>query len=846
MATKAEKQAAKAEKQAEKAEIAQVKAAQKAETTLLKSQGASKDIIKAETKANKTELAQAKATLAAPGKQTVTPAGQATFLSQPSAYSGTLATSVQQALNNAAAKYGTLGITNASVSGDTKVGLGIDKLVAYDLGKAGSSATKTIERAQQFVGKSFTPDELAAQGVKIKPVKGADGLFQYKTGEPGNNVYTFFRQDANGNLVGTGVNRTSTPKDDGGFFQSGLGQALMIAGSIALALTPGGQAFAASVGSALSGGALSGAAAQALGQAAIRGVSTGAITGDFEKGLIAAAVSGAGSALNLSGELGNIMDSTGLGEFKDTFGVIGGNVSEASFAAADAAQLAAQGIGAEQIASTLVQQGGLSLEAAINAANLAVQGASAADIASTIQNSRGTGAFDVGGAEGTGLLDGVSDGMAVDAGAADVTQIAGEGATEFADGLSYDPGEGYGTGTAGGMAGAEDLVGSAAGGTFGMGAGAGLLSGLSASQIASLARTGASIFGGGGAGGGVGGAAGGGFGGLGNLFGNIDLGNLAGTAVDYAALQAISNEAQGLGQQLGREAAQVGIQNQTPFTPYTLTTGAGTATVGPGAATATAAAPYEALRQQALTQAGQTLGAINPAQATQQFYSNLEALAAPTRQREQEALLGRLGSAGLLGIGRNLPTAGGGVRAVNPFQESLLAAQEQGRIQQALQAQQYGTSEAARQQALAQSLQTQAMGIDQQTMNQLTQARQLGLDERSLAQANANLRAQTALKGLELRAPYEQLGLLGQIQGINAVAGGARGLLGLPTQAGNVVSGGGGGFNLSGIFNSLLNQGMSAEQAADYVNSISSGLDISGASQGTQNLIDSLQEYGIF
>lgn len=849
MATKAEKQAAKEEKRAEKAEIAQVKAAQKAETIALKSSGAPKDVIKAENKANKVELTGAKTTLAPAGRQTLLTAGQPTFISAASAYSGDMAAKVNTLLTNAASKYDTLGITNVSKSGETTIGLGLDKLVKYDLGQAGNQVTKTVERAQQYVGKSFTPAELEAQGVKIKPVKGADGLFQYKTGSTGNNVYTFFRQDENGNYVGTGVNRTSTPKDDGGFFSSSLGQAIMIGGMIALSLTPGGQSFAAQIGTTLSAGTLTGASAQALGMAALRGVSTGIITGDVEKGLIAAAVSGAGSALNLSGELGNIMDSVNLGDYKDALGVIGGNASEASFAAADAAQLAAQGLGADQIASTLVSSG-VSSAAAQTAANLAVQGLSAADITSSLSRDitqTATGAFDIGGAEGAGLLDGAGQNIAEEAtGAFDIGGAAGTDLLDYTNlnTGAFDIGGATGTGL---------LDGTTATGVLGTGLTAKeLLSGANtARQVAGLLGLGG---GGGAAGLGGGGAGGiGGIGGLDGLLSGLNLGGLAGGAIDYASLQAISNAAREQGQQLAREATQIGTQAQTPFTPYTLTTGAGTATVGPSGATAAAAAPYEALRQQALAQAQQTLGAINPAQATQQLYQNLEALAGPTRQREQEALLSSLGARGLLGIGRNLPTAGGAVRGVNPFQESLLAAQEQGRIQQALQAQQYGTSEAARQQGLAQALQSQAMGIDTQTMNQLAQARQLGLDERSLAQANARLRAETALKGLELRAPYEQLGLLGQIQGINAAAGVGRGLFGLPTQAGNVLGGGVGGSFGSGvggaignIFNSLLNQGMTAEQAADYVNSISSGLDISGESAGTQSLIEQMQEYGIF
>lgn len=51
---------------------------------------------------------------------------------------------------------------------------------------------------------------------------------------------------------------------------------------------------------------------------------------------------------------------------------------------------------------------------------------------------------------------------------------------------------------------------------------------------------------------------------------------------------------------------------------------------------------------------------------------------------------------------------------------------------------------------------------------------------------------------------------------------------------------------LNTIFSNLTSQGMTAAQAADYVNNISSGLDISGESQATQNLINEMQQYGIF
>jgi hypothetical protein len=817
---KAAEAAAKEVKQAEKAAVEQVKAAQAAEITLLKSQGVSKDIINAEKKANSTELAQAKTTLAAPGQQSLLTGNQNTFISAASAYSGATADNVAAAIARANQMYTDLGITNASKSGDTKIGLGLDKLVDYNLGQAGSSATKTIERAQQFVGKSFTPEEIAAQDIKIKEVKGAPGLYQYKTGESGNNVYTFFRKDENGNYVGTGVNRTATPKDDGGFFSSGLGQALMIGGSIALALTPGGQAFAAQIGSALSGGTLAAnsLAAQALGQAAIRGVSTGVITGDIEKGLIAAAVSGAGSALNLSGELGNFMDSVNLGDYKDALGVIGGQTSEAAMAAADAVGQAAQGLSASQIATNLAASG-ISSGVAQSAAQLAVQGATTAGITSAINNAAtnvSTGAFDISGAQGTGLLDtagGVTPGNIVADSVANVTPISGGpvtptnitpgtfdtyGAADLgttgtfdtfgaqSSGLlsadqaslinqlqqsgltmptgTFDTLGAEGTGLLDTTAPVTNLdfpynpnyvepsmlssaknLGEAVVGSLMSGMGVAAVAsqlGLSTSQVQQIANTL-------GLGGGSGGGAGGGQGGT-NPF---SFGNLINQGINYERAAQIAGDLQEQARFLQAEARKVGQEAQVPFTPFTLTTGTGTSNITAGGATSTLSPALQALQQQQIGLAGQTFGAINPGQATQQFYGNLEALAGPTRQREQEALLSNLGARGLLGIGRNLPTTGGGVAGVNPYMESLLSAQERGRTEQALMAQQFGTSEAIRQQQLGQGFQTGALNLDTQALNQLARAQGLSTDQLNLALRNAEARRVAGMEGLRLSAP---------------------------------------------------------------------------------------------
>jgi hypothetical protein len=864
MATKAEKQAAKEEAKAEKAaakaeakaekaavkeersELARIAAAQKAEIVALRSEGVKGKALSAEKKANTAEYNNAQDMFSAAGRQTLMTAGQPTFFSNAATYSGQTADNVNQRLQTAASKYDTLGITDLSMAGRTKVGLGLDKIVQYDLGKAGNTATTTIQRAERFVGKAFSPEELKAEGIKVKEVKGVPGLFRYRTGEEGNSIYTFFRKDAEGNFVGTGVNRTATPQDDGGFFQSDLGKALLIAGSIALTFTPGGQAFAGSIGSALSGGSLvaESLAAQALGQATLRGVSTGLITGSVEKGLIAAAVSGAGSALNLSGELGNIFDSVGLGDFKDTFGVIGGQASEASMAAADAASQAAQGLGADQIASNLVAAG-VDPTMAQNAASLAIQGASASAITSSLntQATGGTTLAELGiseeevptlqvsdqgveapqftvdrtqtgeslfnlptGPTGPAGFEGIDLSSQL-AGGQNIGQFGSINTGGFAGTIPTTEAltqsliaAGLAPGTAANLAGATLAgvggVGSAAAGLLGTGTAAGALggaaaAGLTASQIANLARAGAGLFGGG---------AGGGAGGLFPGLGNLNLGGMLGAGIDFAQLEALRREATGLGREIAGEASRIGREAAVPFTPYTVTTGAGVGTVGPGGATAVTSPEMQALRQQQLGLAGQAFGTVNPAQAAEALYQRAETLAAPGRAREQEALLANLQARGLLGIGRNLPTTGGEVRGVNPLFESLLSAQETARAQQALQAQQFGTQEATRQAALGQGLVGGAQQIDQQALAALNAAATLGNQERELARRNAVLQAEAGLRGLELRAPYEQTGLYLTGQALTGLGGATRGLFGLPTQQGNV--GGSAGTDLS--LNNLL------------------------------------------
>jgi hypothetical protein len=299
------------------------------------------------------------------------------------------------------------------------------------------------------------------------------------------------------------------------------------------------------------------------------------------------------------------------------------------------------------------------------------------------------------------------------------------------------------------------------------------------------------------------------------------LNSLLNAGIDYETAKKIADQARAEGKSITDKAQEIGQQGmlpqsvldnlnnlatstaqqfreagaaaQVPFTPYTVTTGAGTATMGPGQATATAAGPYAQIQQQAQQQAFNTLTAMNPAQASQTLFDQMQALTQPAQQRQQQQLLGTLGQRGLLGFGQNMPTVGGATRTVNPLLESLLSAQGTERAQQGLQATQFGTSEAQRQAALSQALTAQAQGIDQQTLGLLGQAGQFGLAEQALAQANAarQFQATTAGLGLPLSTALGAAGM--QQRGLEfAASAGLRGqqsAIPLQLQAGLIEAG---------------------------------------------------------
>ena len=512
----------------------------------------------------------------------------------------------------------------------------------------------------------------------------------------------------------------------------------------------------------------------AIGSAALSGVTTGAITGDLDKALIAAALAGGGSYLSASGSLGEAFDSLGLTEYKDTFGISGGLETTAQAATQDAIQLAGQGLSEGQIGQILEQQYGLSASQALNIGKNAFDVAFAAQDALNLAAATSDPNAIAQNLIATGVDPIVANSMA------NAAVTGGNLSSIVADASSFVPTQGLFSATPTDMA---DFAGITTGGS-GISLTPEQLSAIQRGEIpgntfAEMVDNAKFIIPGTAAAGGM-------------LDGVTDkakevISDLAGgsatdlvtgllsSGIDYATAEKIAKEASALGRSAEATAIAAGRAANVPFTPYTVTTGAGSTAFGTGAggqptATVTVSPEYEALRQQALGQAGATLGAINPAQAAESLFQRSEALAAPARQRETEQLLSSLGARGLLGVSRNLPTVGGTTAGVNPYLESLLSAQRTAQANTALQAQQFGTQEAQRQAALANALIGTGQTIDTRALETLTQGQSLGTTALGAEQVNARNLLQATLGGQALRQPYENLGLMTRA---GALTGGA-------------------------------------------------------------------------
>lgn len=315
MATKAQKQAAKAESQ-------QLKSAQKAELKALKSVGADKSTIKAEQKANKVEL---KALTQAQKSGTYTPRTDLTgVLSGADTYANqAYAEQVAGLLNSAAQNYTDFNIATVNKRGNVTTGVGLDKLVDYELGNANKRFNTLMDRAQTYVGNSYSAADLEAQGIKLKADKNNPGLFKWSTGGDGNKDITYFTQNPDGTFTGVGINRVRTEAQDGGLFDSTLGKIALAIGSYYLGPLAG-QFLGGGVLGSAAGGALVGGTASKLGG------------GDFKTG----ALIGAGSGFTAAGGIDTLLGTQAAAPITTIDPLTGQVVTSAAPSAVSATQAA--------------------------------------------------------------------------------------------------------------------------------------------------------------------------------------------------------------------------------------------------------------------------------------------------------------------------------------------------------------------------------------------------------------------------------------------------------------------------------------------------------------------------
>jgi hypothetical protein len=497
------------------------------------------------------------------------------------------------------------------------------------------------------------------------------------------------------------------PNTTRGFFGDIIGSVAEIVSipPISMALSAFGAPYLA--GTLTSQFGLSDIAAKTIANGLIAGTTTGVITGDAEKALVAALLAGGATYATSSGVAGDALDKIGLGEYKSTFGLLNTEqVNQVQDVAKTAEYL--RSINGNDVAA--IQRGlidyGVDPALAASTANQVVSGIPTTQIAQDLAGfaSQPQGLF----TGGTGATGGLPTTATTTTPGTTPTTPAGATAA----GATTAAAAGTTAGTAAGTT----------AGTVATGTAAGMLTNAAGNILSSLTS-------------------------------GSTLQNLLNAGIDYATASKISSDLEARAGQIQQQAVAAGQAAQVPFTPYTVTTGMGTSTLTPTGATMTATPAYQQLQQTALQQAQAATGAINPAQAAQTLYGQVEALAAPGRAREQEALLQGLQARGLTGFGQNLPTVGGQVRTVNPLFESLLSAQETARAQQALQSQQFGTQEAMRMQQLGAGLQTQAQNVDVQQLNQLLRAQGLSQDQINLALRNAEAQRLSTLSGLQYSTP---------------------------------------------------------------------------------------------
>lgn len=367
MAKTAEEKAVKA---AQKAEISQLKSAQKAEVKALKASGASRADIKAEKGANRDELGSLKTAFRS-GTYTPT-TNLAGIRSEASTYGNSpYAANVAGLLDSAAQNYGNYNIQTLTQSGNTSVGVGLDKLVDYQLGNTGEGFNRLMDRARSYVGNTYTLADLAAQGVKLKEDKQNAGLYKWSTGGD----ITYFNQNPDGTFTGSGISRVRTEKD-GGILDSTLGKVALGLGAFYLGPMAGQlMGLSGGLGGAVGGGLLGGAASGLTGSNWRAGLLSGAL-GGFTGG------GGFGDLTNLA--IGPTQPAAPVYEAGTGQLVSPGYASiEAGDLALDATRMAQQGLSNTAIQQNLIMSGvdpALAASAADQAVSGVTQQALAADM----------------------------------------------------------------------------------------------------------------------------------------------------------------------------------------------------------------------------------------------------------------------------------------------------------------------------------------------------------------------------------------------------------------------------------------------------------------------------------
>ena len=532
---------------------------------------------------------------------------------------------------------------------------------------------------------------------------------------------------------------------------SGIGKLLGTVAPFALMAIPGIGSLASSLGATFASGA-SAAAQQAIGNAILSGATTGVITGDVEKALISGALVGGGSYLYNSGALGDTLNEVGLSGVTDTFNIpvsesaLGADPYSLNYApeteAISQAQIDAQP-GLFGDAEFALPTEGVSLSEVdfsqipgIGESALGMRDFSVGDI-QTLPRETLLPTLDQSGLRGFTLED-------LEKGRVPLEDVFPSLAQEVATITSPAAATGLLTG--------RDVLETAE------------ETGIIEDIKQQLPE------------------------GVKDFFSDLNIKELVGAGFDIAAINKIADEYRKQGARTYEEALRLGREaGVTEFKPYTVTTGLGTARITPEEAVAEVGAGYAPIREAALGAAEGMITGLPTTreEATAQQLAATRALTEPFRQREQERMLSTLAQRGLLGYGQTLPGVDG-ARRVSPIAESVLSAQEVARAQEALEAQRFGLTEAQRLANLATGLTGEARAIDTAALKPFEQARMLAGARTELAQQTAGRAAEAGLAGLRLQQQYDVDALRAQAGGYGLLSEAARGVIGAPTQPGNV------------------------------------------------------------